>query len=146
LAGSLQPIFPGRPQEAAVLTDDKRVVPLILLAQAAASLGLAVSLGLWQGRIVGMSALVGGMIAVIPNAFLAARLFGRRAGASGVALMRAAWIGEIGKVALTVFLFAAVFAAPGPISAPALFGGFIAAQLVVFGALLGGGRVGGARA
>jgi ATP synthase protein I len=129
-----------------VLTDDKRVVPLILLTQAAASVGLGVLVGFWQGPVVGASLFLGGMIAVVPNAFLAARLFGRRAGASAAALLRSAWIGEIGKVLLTAALFAAVFAWSGPVSAPAVFAGFIAAQLAVFGALLAGGGAGGARA
>ena len=129
-----------------MLTDDKRVVPLILLTQAAASVGLGVLIGFWQGPVVGVSLFLGGMVAVIPNVFLAARLFGRRAGASAAALLRSAWIGEIGKVTSTALLFAAIFAAPGPVSAPAVFAGFIAAQLVVFGALLCGGSAGGARA
>ena len=128
-----------------MLTDDKRVVPLTLLAQAAATLGLAMVLGLWHGTIVGASAFAGGMTAVLPNAFLAARLLASAAGSSPGALMRSAWIGEIGKVGLTAALFAAIFAAPVPVSAPAVFSGFIVAQCVVFGALLGGGRMGAAQ-
>jgi F0F1-type ATP synthase assembly protein I len=55
-------------------------------------------------------------------------------------LLRAAWIGEIGKIAITIVLFAAIFIAVRPLSALAVFGGFVAAQLVVFAALgLGGG-------
>lgn len=129
-----------------MLTDDIRVVPMTLLAQAGLSLGLAVLLWLWQGEVVAASAFLGGMVAVVPNAFLAARLMRRRAGASAGALMRAAWIGEIGKLLLTALLFGAIFSMLRPISAPAVFGGFIAAQLVVFGALLRGSGAGNLRA
>ena len=50
--------------------------------------------------------------------------------------MRAAWIGEFGKLALTVLIFSVVFAYVRPISVMALFAGFIAAQLMTFAGLL----------
>jgi len=55
------------------------------------------------------------------------------------AIMRSAWIGEIGKLLLTALLFAAIFGAVRPLEPLAVFCGFIAAQMVVFGALLLGG-------
>ena len=116
---------------------------LILLAQAAVALAVALGLGLWQGRLAAVSALLGGAIAVIPNAFLAARLLSPGAGSSGKSLLRAAWLGAIGKLVLTALLFTIVLVTIRPISAPGLFGGFIAAQLVVFGGLLVGNRNGG---
>jgi ATP synthase protein I len=125
--------------EAAVLIDDRRVVPLTLLAQAAVSLGFAVLLWLWLGDIAAVSALLGGAAAVVPNAFLAARLLKPRADTSAAAMMRSAWFGEIGKILLTALSFGVIFGAVRPISPAAVFGGFIAAQLVVFGALLLGG-------
>jgi ATP synthase protein I len=128
-----------------VLIDDSHVVPLTLLAQAGLSLVLAAVLGSWQGMTVGGSALLGGMVAVIPNAFLAARLLKPRRDPSPQAILRAAWIGEIGKWLLTALLFGVIFAAVRPLSAPALFGGFMAAQLVTLGGLLMGGRPGKSR-
>lgn len=118
----------------------RQPILLILLAQVVMTVLVAGGLALWQGQLVATSALLGGAIAVIPNAFLAARLLGRKAGTSAVALLRAAWLGEAGKIALTAVLFAAVFVAVRPLSAFGLFGGFIAAQFVVFGMpLLGSG-------
>jgi ATP synthase protein I len=115
---------------------------LLLLAQVAVALAVAAGLALWQGRLTAVSALLGGAIAVIPNAFLAARLLSPRAGTSARALLRAAWLGEIGKLVLTALLFAIVLVTMRPISGLGLFGGFIAAQLVIFGApLLGSGRL-----
>jgi ATP synthase protein I len=52
------------------------------------------------------------------------------------ALVRAAYIGELGKLGLTVLMFSIVFVTVKPLSAPALFAGFIAAQLVTLTGLL----------
>ena len=54
------------------------------------------------------------------------------------ALVRAAYIGELGKLALTVLLFVLVFTLVKPLSAAALFAGFIATQLVTLSGLLMG--------
>ncbi len=122
-----------------MLGDDRHVIPLTLMGQVCVSIALAALLGLWHGKLAAVSTLLGGMTAVIPNGFLAARLLKpRAAGAAG--MMRSAWLGEIGKLILTALLFGAVFACVRPISAPAVFTGFIGAQFVVFAALLHGGR------
>lgn len=133
---------PGNNKSLLLLTPDRQVVQLAVLGQAGLGLGVGALLALLQGRVVGISWLLGGLVAVVPNAFLAARLMSPRAGADAKALLRAVWIGEIGKFAITVLLFAAIFAAVRPLSALAVFGGFIAAQLVVIGVLALGGRVG----
>lgn len=119
--------------------DDSRVVPLTLLGQTVVTLCVAAGSWIWQGQVAGVSALLGGATAVIPNGFLAARLLQWRAGAGAASLQRSVWIGEIGKLLLTAVLFAAIFAAVRPLAPLAVFCGFIAAQLVVFGALLLGG-------
>ena len=74
--------------------DEQHLLPLMLVAQVLLSLVLALVLGIWAGRTVGTSALLGGIAAFAPNAFLAARLMN----ADVESLMRAAWIGEIGKL------------------------------------------------
>ena len=125
-----------------MLTDDSRIVLLTLLAQIGVSLGLAVLLAVLSGGVAAGSALLGGMTAVIPNGFLAARLLKPRADDSARAIMRSAWLGEIGKLLLTALLFGVIFAVIRPISVPAVFGGFIGAQLVIFGAPLFGGGAG----
>lgn len=119
-----------------MLTDDRYVVPLTLLGQVVVSLVLGGALWLLQGPVAGLSALLGGATAVVPNGFLAARLLLPPGG-----LMRAAWIGEIGKLLMTALLFGVVFGLVRPLSPAAVFAGFIAAQLAIFGAfLLGGAR------
>ena len=121
--------------------DVQRVVPLTLLAQAGVSTALAAGLWAAYGGTAGFSTLLGGAAAVVPNAFLAARVLKPSGDVSAGAMMRAAWLGEIGKILLTVLAFGVIFGVVRPISPPAVFAGYIAAQLVVFGALLmGGGR------
>ncbi|MEJ2171500.1 F0F1 ATP synthase subunit I [Gammaproteobacteria bacterium] len=87
------------------------------------------------GQIAGYSALLGSLVCVIPNAFLALRLAVPRRDPGAQALMRAAYIGELGKLALTVLLFSMVFILVRPLAAAPLFAGFIAAQLVTFAGL-----------
>ena len=122
-----------------MLADDRRFVPLTLLAQVGVGLCLAALVWLWQGGVAAASVVAGALVAVIPNAFLAARLLSARNDAR--ALLRSAWIGVIGKYALTVLLFAVLFAFVRPLSGLAVLGGFIAVQFVVLGSLLTGNEV-----
>lgn len=119
--------------------DDRHVVPLILLAQSVVSIGLAAVAWALIGADSALAIVLGGMAAVIPNAFLAARLLGLAPRADARALMRAAWLGEIGKLLLTVLAFVGIFTWIRPNSAAAVFCGFIAAQSIVLGALLWSG-------
>ena len=126
------------------MIDVKHVVPVTLLVQLCVSVVVAVALWAWMGEVAGVSALLGGAAVVIPNGFLAARLMKPNRDVSARAMMRSAWIGELGKLLLTVLLFGVIFGVVRPIQPPAVFAGFIAAQMVVFGALLIGSG-GGAR-
>jgi ATP synthase protein I len=134
---SANPLFQAD-QEAIVRVDDSRVVPLTLLTQAGVTVSVAVVLGACFGGTALVSALLGGIAAVAPNAFLAARLALPRERDDAAAVLRSARVGIVGKAVLTATLFGLIFAAVRPISAPAVFGGFIAAQVVVLGALLVG--------
>ncbi len=100
--------------------------------------GVALAAVLWgiYGNTAGYSAMLGSLICVIPNAFLALRLVVPRRDPGARALIGAAWVGEIGKLALTVLFFTLVFTLVRPLSAAALFAGFIATQLVTFSGLL----------
>ena len=124
------------------MIDVKHVVPVTLLVQACVSLVLAAVLWVVVGEVAATSALLGGAAVVLPNGFLAARLLQPSRDQSAKAMMRAAWIGEFGKVLLTALLFGVIFGFVRPIEPPAVFAGFIAAQLVVFGALLLGSGAG----
>ena len=111
-------------------------IPRVLMWQFLAGLALAAVLWSVFDKVAGYSALLGSLTCVIPNAFLALRLVVPRRDPGAKALMGAAWIGEIGKLALTVLFFTLVFTLVKPLSAAALFAGFITTQLVVFSGLL----------
>ena len=101
-------------------------------------IGVALAVVFWglQGPVAGYSALLGSLTCVIPNAFLALRLVLPRRDPGARALIRAAYIGELGKLALTVLMFSIVFALVRPIEAVPLFAGFIAAQLATIAGLV----------
>ncbi len=101
-------------------------------------IGAVLAAVLWgiYGNVAGYSALLGSLACVIPNAFLALRLAVSRRDPGARSLVRAAYIGELGKLALTVLIFSIVFAIVQPLAVAALFAGFIAAELVTFAGLL----------
>ena len=96
--------------------------------------GISVSVILWGffGKIVAYSTALGNLICVIPNAFLAFRIESTKGTSKARVLVNAAWIGEIGKLALTVILFTSVFNLVKPLAILALFVGYISTQLVLF--------------
>ena len=72
------------------------------------------------------SALAGGAIAVVPQAWFATRVFRRRGARSAKAIARDSYSGEIGKFVLSAAGFAVVFATLRPIHGPAVFGAYLA--------------------
>lgn len=112
--------------------------PLLAILTAQLALSLVLSAVFWGvgGSVAGYSALLGGLACVIPNAFLALRLVVPRRDPGAGALIRAAYVGELGKLALTVLIFGIVFALVKPLAPAAVFAGFIAAQLVTFSGFL----------
>ncbi len=108
----------------------------VLIWQFLAGAVLAVVLWGVFGKVAGYSAILGSLTSVIPNAFLGLRLVVPRRDPGAQALINAAWIGEIGKLALTVLIFSLVFTLVRPFSAAALFAGFIVAQLMTLSGLL----------
>lgn len=97
--------------------------------------GAVLAAVLWgvYGHTAGYSALLGSLTCVVPNAFFGLRLMAPRRDAK--ALLRAAWIGELIKLALTVLIFTLVFTQVRPLSPAALFAGFIVTQLMAFSGL-----------
>jgi ATP synthase protein I len=106
----------------------------ILFAQLAVAGAPAAPLWLWLGDGAAISWALGGAICVVPNAFVGALLSVRRKDAR--AALRAAWLGEAGKLVLTVALFVAAFTRVSDLHAGLLFGGLIAAQSVSLFALV----------
>ena len=103
-----------------------RTVRNILLAQLGVAVALAAMVWIWLGSDRAVPTLLGGLIGVVPNAFLAARLMSPRAAGSAKSLLRAGWIGEAGKIAIAAVMFAAVFVTLRPLHPEFLFAGYIA--------------------
>jgi ATP synthase protein I len=101
-------------------------------------IGVVLAAVLWGifGPVAGYSTLLGSLVCVLPNAFLALRLAVPRRDPGPHALLRAAYLGELGKLAMTVLLFSMVFILVRPLEAAAFFAGFIVSQLVTLTGLL----------
>ena len=108
----------------------------VLGMQVGVGAALAAAVWLVYGPVAGYSALLGSAACVAPNAFLALRLAAPRRDPGARALLRAAWVGEVGKLALTVLIFSFVFTLVRPLAAAAMFAGFVVTQLATFGGLL----------
>jgi ATP synthase protein I len=104
----------------------------ILLAQLGAGLVLAVAGWSFVDATAGYSALLGGLICVVPNAFLALRMVTGTMGGDPRRALTATYIGVVGKLILTATLFAAVFVLVRPLRPGWLFSGFLAAQGVIW--------------
>ena len=104
----------------------------ILLTQLATALGLAAIVWLWLGSEQAIPTLLGGLIGVVPNAFLGhVRVMSPRAGSSAKSLLQAGWLGEIGKLAIAALLFAVVFVNLKPLHPGFLFTGYIGTLLAL---------------
>ena len=77
-------------------------------------------------KVWAWSALSGGLIAIIPQAYFAALAFRWRGARSAQAIARSSYAGEVGKFALSVAGFAVVFATLRPIDGLAVFAGYLA--------------------
>ena len=100
--------------------------------------GLTMAAAIWAGfgNTLGFSALLGVIIAAVPNAFLALRLAVPRRDPGARSLVRAAYIGELGKLALTVLLFSIVFVTVRPLAAAPLFATYVVTALVPIAGLV----------
>jgi ATP synthase protein I len=108
----------------------------ILFLQITTIFFLTITFWLFDNKITAYSSLLGGLLSLIPNVFLAARLIA--APRSAKALLRAAYIGEAGKVVLTFLLFGLVFVIVKPLDVKILFISFIVVQFVISIELLRG--------
>ncbi len=131
---------PVKPMDVAFLVPEAYDIKSVMLKMLAAQAGVGVVMAAvaWRffGDVAGYSALLGSLVCVLPNAFLALRLALPRRDPGAQALVRAAYLGELGKLAMTVLMFVLVFTLVRPLSAAALFATFIATQLVTLSGFL----------
>jgi len=105
-----------------------RVIKLILLGQLLAMLVVGAAGLVISGKIAGMSALLGGLIAWLPNTYFALRAFRYRGARAAQKIVRSFYAGAFGKMMLTMAMFAVVFIKVKPLGALALFVGFALVQ------------------
>jgi len=110
------------PRQATIV---KRILLAQLLATVALPFGFAIG-----GFSAACSALSGGLICLVPNAYFARRMFRHTGARAASQIVRSFYAAEAGKLAFTAILFGVIFATVEWIVAPALFAGFIAVQIV----------------
>lgn len=101
----------------------------VVLAQLLTTFCLSLLL-LPLGMVHVISAAVGGLACAIPNAFLLWKLFKYRGASAAQKITKSFYQGEAGKFALTMLAFVLIFTLIDPVEPLALFGVFIAVQLV----------------
>ncbi|MBE9539429.1 MAG: ATP synthase subunit I [Proteobacteria bacterium] len=83
------------------------------------------------------SVLSGGLIAVLPQAYFAARAFRWRGARSAQAIAKSSYVGVVGKFVFSAAGFAAVFVLLRPIEGLAVFVGYLAMLMIqIFGSWL----------
>ncbi|QJD59866.1 hypothetical protein HG264_13605 [Pseudomonas sp. gcc21] len=108
----------------------------VLVAQAIMAGLVALTLWVFQGQVSACSALLGGMIALVPNAYFAYRVYRYSGARSARAIVSELYSGEAGKLILTAALFVLVLLAVKPLEVPALFAGYLAVLAVGASAML----------
>lgn len=108
----------------------------VLLLQCLVMLGVAAILWFFQGPVAGYSGLLGGLIALVPNAYFAYRVYRYSGARSARAIVRELYSGEAGKLILTAALFVLVLVGVKPLEVAAVFGGYLAVLAVGASALL----------
>ena len=81
-------------------------------------------------RTAAVSAFLGGLICLVPNAYLVFRAFSTSGARAAKKIVHEFYKGEAGKFLLTCCGFALVFALIRPLDAVALFGAFMLVQAV----------------
>lgn len=95
---------------------------------------LAAGLYVFKSGSAGLSALLGGLVAIVPSAWFAWRAFHYNGTRQAERVVGSFYMGEVGKFTLLVVLFALVFKLVEPLHVGALFGAFLVTLLVGVGA------------
>ena len=95
----------------------------VSVVQAVILLLLCVGLAIWND-VVAYSALLGGLINVVPQAWFAHKVFARRGARAAQQIASASYAAEVGKFVLAITGFALVFALVRPLEAWAVFAAY----------------------
>ena len=102
----------------------------VILAQLTATILVAVISLLVSGTIMAYSVFLGGMISALPNSYFAMHAFKYQGARSADKVVKSFIRGELGKLGITLVLFALCFSLITNLNELALILGFIAIQLV----------------
>ncbi len=102
----------------------------IIVAQIAATGLIAVISLLISGSITAYSVFLGGLISALPNSYFAMQAFRYQGARAADKVVKSFLRGELGKMGLTLVLFALCFSLVGSVNEIALILGFIVVQFV----------------
>ena len=102
----------------------------VVIAQIGLTLVLSVGLLLLHSRVASYSALMGGTICFVPNAYFVYKAFQYTGPQAMHHMMRAFYVGGSWKLILTATLFGVVFTKIDPLNIYTLFGAFALTQIV----------------
>ena len=102
----------------------------VIVAQLIATAFIATISLLFAGGVTAYSALLGGMISALPNSYFALQAFKFQGARNADKVVKSFIKGELGKIAITIVLFALSFTLITNLSELALILGFIATHFV----------------
>jgi len=102
----------------------------VIVAQLFATLFIATISLLFSGNVVAYSVLLGGLISALPNSYFAMQAFKYQGARSADKVVKSFIRGELGKIGITIVLFALSFTLITNLNELALILGFIATHFV----------------
>ena len=102
----------------------------VIVAQLAATVFIAAVSLLFLGNVVAYSVLLGGLICALPNSYFALQAFKYQGARNADKVVKSFIRGQLGKIGITIVLFALSFTLITNLSELALILGFIAAHFV----------------
>ena len=102
----------------------------VIVAQLAATIFIAAVSLLFSGSVIAYSVLLGGLISALPNSYFALQAFKFQGARNADKVVRSFIRGELGKIGITIVLFALSFSLITNLSELALILGFITTHFV----------------
>ncbi len=102
----------------------------VIVAQLAATAFIAAVSLLFSGNVVAYSVLLGGLISALPNSYFAVQAFKYQGAQNADKVVKSFVRGELGKIGITIVLFALSFALITNLSELALILGFVTTHFV----------------
>lgn len=102
----------------------------IIVMQLVAATTLAATSLIFSNAVAAYSILIGGLVSAVPNCYFAIQAFKYQGATNAKKVVRSFMKGEIGKIGITIVMFAVVFSLLENINEIALITGFVAVQFI----------------